>query len=283
MNSIFWGVFRKKDNNVAQPIIASTYTDFKNLIKLFVDASSGVQCTVILQITDIETLNWVVKIIGKGHKSVFKLEKIDDIIRIINIDSSDYDVYYSRIIEGIMRKISYQQPYEFLTNKHHKNLLTHKSFFRQNDSYQCGVFAVKDARAVNRDQYFLKDFVEDPTKKLGEIQEFDLPSSYFKSVQSTEYSQYILAQYGEEVVTRKGKTLRQTHEKHGVSGYIQHFSKKFHDVVLQELRDNQDYPEKIRSAVAEYDAANITLARLETIYHPKPTETSSESNKTSPT
>ena len=182
-----------------------------------------------------------------------------------------------------MRKISLQQSYEFLTNKHHKNLLTHKSFFRQNDSYQCGVFAVKDARAVNRDQYFLKDFVEDPTKKLGEIQEFDLPSSYFKSVQSTEYSQYILAQYGEEVVTRKGKTLRQTHEKHGVSGYIQHFSKKFHDVVLQELRDNQDYPEKIRSAVAEYDAANITLARLETIYHPKPTETSSESNKTSPT
>jgi hypothetical protein len=47
-------IYAKKDNNVAQPIIASTYTDFKNLIKLFVDASSGVQCTVILQITDTE-------------------------------------------------------------------------------------------------------------------------------------------------------------------------------------------------------------------------------------
>ncbi len=59
--------------------------------------------------------------------------------------------------------------------------------------------------------------------------------------------------------------MRETHEKHYVSGYIQHFSQKYHDAVLNKLAENKTSPHVIREAVEKYDAAHMTTERLEAV------------------
>lgn len=141
-------------------------------------------------------------------------------------------------------------------------------FSRQNDTYQCGTLAIKDARELNHAK--LLNTAESEFMILDKKRNiYALPAKYLKSIQSREFSNFVLPKHGEEVVTRKGATLKQVHEKHYISGYVQHFSQKFHDWVSKFLEDNKENHKAIIQMVEQYDADKMTSERLLEVYGPK--------------
>lgn len=243
------------------------------MICLVDNAPPGTQVTCIFQPTESKTREF-----SHFRKTVFKIEKMESgEILLINMDGGSNDAYgrfgkieaYKALQENGNAHDRASTKLNFLSQK-----LTKKSeikadsksdlYSRQNDDYQCGIFAIKDARQLTRNPDFsksLKTINEDDDSDLSSGF-YDLPPQYLKNIQSREYSQYILNEHGDEVVTRKGKTLRQTHEHYNVSGYSRHFSEKLHKSVADFLEANKDNPEKIRKAVEMYDADKMTLDRI---------------------
>jgi hypothetical protein len=97
--------------------------------------------------------------------------------------------------------------------------------------------------------------------------EFKLPAEYYKGIQSSKYAKQVISDpvLAESRVGKKGNTLRETFEKYSSSdGYIYHFSKKFHDEVVEFIATHS--AQEIKAAVAKYDAAKLTPERLASIY-----------------
>lgn len=266
-------LYAEKDGSEKQPVIASTSDDFKRLVALVAKASPGTKVTVIFQMTDAKTRGVLHSQFGDGHKTVCKLERDESGVSVIHMDSTDNDVYSAVCMQMVTKACQREgvaSTFYFQRQLNQPSGSKQATFSRQVDGYQCGVFAVKDARELNRDDNFLDNLPNSEIdSEFPDLGTYDLPARSYKSVQSRRFSAHVLAEQGDQVVTRRGRTLRETHEKHNVSGYVQHFSQKFHDAVTEAVSRDINQPEKIREAVQQYDAAHMTPQRLQAVYGPE--------------
>lgn len=269
-----------KDGNMRQPVIASTSEDLYHVARLMTEAPAGTEITIIFQPTvPIRSTIWA---FPPQHKTVIKLERTESDLNVVLMDSSTNKTYSRFCCYSLMgnafkhvQKKAINFNYYFQEdpqNPNSKNPNKPDSFSRQIDSYQCGVFACKDARFLNRENQVTRKLKSRPMIDcdIGDHKMFSyefFPES-FKGIQSKIYSDYALKAHGNKVVTRKGKTLEQTYEKHKVYGYIYHFSKKFHDNITHLIKKHKDHPEVIRAAVEQYDAGKLSLKKLIEIYGP---------------
>lgn len=303
-------LYAEKDNTQKQPLIASSSRDFRSLVKLIDRASPGTEVTVILQATDADK---------PAHKTAFKIKKTTINIQLINMDStSNYTEYvqspycwaFSALQESAIA--TNRIPTEILLGiqKNHPQP-DGKFFSRHHNGYECGTFAIKDARQMNRDPNFVSKIIQEKNKFKAEVKEehehesdsesdsesenenkyyYDIPAEYLKSIESDAYAKQMLEIYGQELVTLQGKepaprTLEQTYEKHR-GRYAHHFSKKFYKAVEIFVKQNRHDIAKIKEVTARYDAGLITLEELERRYGPSAemktlTETMSSTAETS--
>ncbi len=300
-------LYAQKDKDPRQPLIASTKIDLQKIVILMDNAAIGTEITVIFQPTDAVQGFLVV------HKTVFTIKKIEHGLQILNMESGGGPYAYfgwkyinealEQNAKALDRKItSCFRAMQKESEKHEvgKRKIFPEYFSRQTNGYECGVFAIKDARQINRDPSFLdkvmktalhqesalpqqiekkpKTEVEAKTDLECELFpadsdsidlntdfiKYELPPEYLKGMQSNAYESYVLPMYGDKVVNRKGKTLADIREKHR-NAYIQHFSQKFHDKVEMYVRQHQDSID-IKALVAQYDAGKINAQELEYRY-----------------
>lgn len=273
-------IYARKDKSEKQPLIASSKEDFKNFIKLMGNAKEGSELTLIVQLTD-NTHPFG----SKGHKTTFKIRKNKSFIEMVNIDSVSDGIFgwvAAELAETALKeniatlgkdstpqiKMAYQK-----VHKKPEQYKKHKQsdfFSRQSSDYECGVFAIKDAREANRDPDFMDQvFTKGKADEKDPDYSYDIPKKFLKSIQSRAYMGEIEPSHGKEIVTRRGKTLKETWEKHEArGGYVYHFSKKFKDYVKNFYEQNKNNPEVIKQAINKYDAGKITAEELEKRYGP---------------
>ncbi len=273
--------FADKEGSEAQPVIASSSEDLEYILLLIGEAPIGTQISIIFQMTDADELGPYYQDFGSGHKTVLKLEKQEDTVQIVHMDSTNNRTY-GNICYSLIQEVygESEQPFVYYQQAQIEN--THKNdgstFSRQVDEYQCGTFSVKDARALGRERSFLEtvetEHVPPIRRRNGRLTgpsnryTYELPATSFKSIQHRRFAESALEQYGDRVVTSRERTLQETHEKHGDSGYIQHFSEKYNQIVSRRLSEHENSPEVIYADVERYDAANMTVERLAEVYGP---------------
>ncbi len=272
-------IHSEKEKIASQPLMASDENSLIHIIKLVRDAPSGTKVTVIYQPTDSRDP----QLIFPRHKTVFKLDKIDNELRIVNLDSMG-PVFGELTLDWIKTAI-FISAYFSGNSWNERGLAgtriryfsqealpkpTGGQFNRQQDDYQCGIFAIKDARQMMREPGFVDNL---ESRKIPiqhppiQINSFKVPARYYKSVQSRQFSEYLLPTLGDEIVTKKGNTLRETHEKHHVSQYVSHFSKKYREQVTHFVQTHE--PNQVKMATLQFDAATMTAERLVAIYGPQ--------------
>jgi len=291
-------LYAEKDKNESQPLIASSIEDFIHLIKLIDKSPAGTSLVIIFQPTDSRAKDTegdykygsYIAEFPTAHKTVFKVERRDSDILLLNMDGTNKELYGSvgQIVAKSALKphskesIPKERKVTELIYAYQKNPKVPNpkdgeeiALTRQIDEYQCGVFAHKDARQLTRDEAIMtnafspESAVKFRNKTIPDLHHYDLPPEYFKGTQSSVYTDYADKLHGEKVVSRGGKTLKQVHEKHGPGGYVQHFAQKYHDQVTNFLDKNKEHPDVVREAVEKYDAGKMTLERLAKIYAPK--------------
>lgn len=271
--ALLMSCFADKEGHEAQPVVASCIDDLKHATGLVCDAPVGTQLTLIFQMTDKGMLGPFFGKFGREHKTVLKLEKTEAGVEVVHMDSTNNDVYQTicmALVTSVCQKKDvkwtfYSQDQIMSPNKENT------TFSRQVDAYQCGTFAIKDARMLNRDEAFLTHVkTRQAYPEISEIRQYEMPAAAFKSIQHRGFTQHALNTHANTEVTRKGRTLQQTHEKHQATGYIQHFSQKYRDIVMQKIESPNSTPESIRAAVEQYDAGSLTPERLAAVYGPEP-------------
>lgn len=117
---------------------------------------------------------------------------------------------------------------------------------------------------MNNDPLFLEKIKAnfDPQKKT-----YTIPVEYLKSIQTRTYSQYVLPDLGEEIANKRGRTLKEIHDKHLDYGYANHFSEKYKKQVEDYIANHT--LEEIKSAVETYDAQKMTPEKLIALYGPE--------------
>lgn len=275
--------YAQKDNNTNQPVVASTLDDLSHIAQLMEKAPSGISLTVIFQPTDTASYIPFSLAFSSAHKTVIKFQKTDSGLDIIHMDGTNNSNYGALCQMLINQSLKTNCHYYFQENL--KKPSSSDTFSRQVDEYQCGIFATKDARQLNRDTEFLKKVALKEIhgwkdKVLEDAHYYVMPAEYLKNIQSETHFGEVLKAHGNDVVNRKGKTLKEVHEKHKVSGYVQHFSEKFRDVVDNFIKSHQNNPAFIRSATEQYDAGKLTMEDLIQRYGPKQKNVATASTNT---
>lgn len=250
-------LYAQKDGLERQPVIASTGAAFSHVIKLIATASEGTQITVIFQATD-ESPEYAL------HKTTCKLERRKNDVLIINMDST-INKHYPDFCESITRATLNEMnlSYQFYRIAMASSKEIQKK--RQLDWYQCGVFATKDARQLNRD----KNLSAQLTFRQDLPGTFDLPVNYLKSIQSSSYRKDALLKHGNEIINRANMTLAEIYDKYSEpEAYARHFSTKYYNTVRAFLNEHRDNPHRVRECTAMYDAGSLMPERLALIYGP---------------
>jgi len=269
-------LFSLKDDCDHQPIVADSRDSLKKLIEEMLKTNSGTEVAIIY--------NPVVdgypgddgEIYSRGHKTCGKIIRTETGLTVVNIDSvyssnnkgSNFIAYinaFSNVIDELQQE-SQESKNDYDINNisiAYKQIVLDMP--RQFDEYSCALFAIKDARELNRT-------IDQPlygTKKM--------PLQFLKSLQSSSVYRSIRNDYSEEV-DNKGRPLDEVVDKYTkpVIGtdkatqkeitrkqntYIRHFEEKY-------IKQIQDYvathtPEEIYSHIIKYDAAHIDAATLE--------------------
>lgn len=279
-----------KDHNKKQPIIASSVNDFKHMIRLIDKAQPGTKVTVTFQSIDAPGQFWP-RVISKSHKTLVKLERTEDGVRIIHMDPTNNSLYgqycQSLAVEALEENVKMtQMPKEhpvvlkptalkFAYQRNPKNPKADSKkpqtavFSRQVNEYECGVIVSKDGRVLNRDDHFSDQvFTIENYDASKQYYLYDLPPQHLKSVQSRPFAEYVLKEHGDKKANRSQKTLAHIYQKHPELSYTQHFSEKMRGSVLGYLHKYKENPKKIMEDVAMYDAANMTLERLNAEFGP---------------
>lgn len=278
-------LYAKKDHTTQQPLIASSVEDFKHIIKLLDNSKNGTTVTIIFQPAKYID-NYYIQKFGNVHKTVFKIRKTEKGLYMLNMDSSGYYIYPDTgknlaeiALEEIAEKENRKPTKLFFAKQEH---LIGEDLSRQADEYQCGIFATKDARQLNRDNSILESAFLN--KDLSDLNfyttSYAMPAEYLKGIQSRTLAGKLSERHGETKVTRKGKTLTETQKKirelkdekgnvlATIPEYISYFSKKYQHLVSKFVEDNKENVEKIKAATEEYDAGKMTLEKLEALYGP---------------
>lgn len=264
-------LYAEKDKSQRQPLIASSVEDFKKFIQLMDDASIGTEVTVILQPSTLR--GEMTRLFQAGHKSVFKMRKTDTGLQIANMDSTPNDrpgkTGFSWAKEALQEHAVAQN--RAITPLISSMPIPDQDFSRQSNKYECGIFATKDARQINRDILFLEKAMRTKSTTEGVDCQYEMTPEYFKGIQSNRYGQQKLKTsyegktYGEHISNRKKMSLQAIRDKHK-DAYIHYFSHKFHDSVMQFVKKHRDNPAEIQAIVDRYDAGKITPEALEQRY-----------------
>lgn len=293
--AILSATFSEKENQPNQPLIATGIEDLLHVAMLMKDALPGTRVPIIFQ--DIKGGRF------KFHKSCILLERSDDNrLNAIMIDSvAEENRIFSDFIEQFMDKYAL----EFVGIDADEKFINFElvvfrpkpidypekqgSLTRQRDGYQCGIYAIKDARMLINNEELVDSIKKSnsvpPENKYNTpsrtyVVKYSLPANALKSIQSKKDMALMSEQFGNDPVNRANTTLKLLYEKYKdvEGGYISHFSQKYYDQVNTFL--DQHTPEENRTAANFYDAEQLTLDRLNSVYGPKTLPTNSLSNKT---
>lgn len=292
-------LYALKDRSERQPVIASTVGALHHLIKLVDDAPTGTTITTIFQPTDTDPLGYYEKFYSKVHKTVLKIEKTQTGIQIIHMDGANsLMIGYVCKLEAVKAlnenannknrsaskmifltmRLSDDKPFPKEDNESRYELdlrtigyndaIGKTGTARQSDQYQCGIYATKDARQLNRDRIFTDDIREEYSRnKNVELWTYVLPAKYQKSIQSRYRFNPVLEKHGDKVVTRKNKTLKETYIKHAKHGYLHDFSQKYRNAVIKFVQSHES--SFIKAAAEKYDAGKMTASKLASVYGPQ--------------
>lgn len=282
-------IYAQIDQSERQPIVCNSISSLKKITKLIDDAPVGTKITVIFQPWIKDSLSYKEewdKYFSGVHKTVLHFEKTQEGMRVISMDGADNGMY------SILPRLELLEAITENAKERHR-LPSHLDFYegniflpgkekgdcRQKNSHECGIFATKDARELNRDPDFYEKYLSQHAKiessgRGGRLvsYRYNLPTPYLKSYQSTtalkslfeELDQFAEVR-GNTIVTRKGKTLIEKFNEVG-DAYTYHFSKKYHDRVTKFLNENS--PEQIEAASSYYTADAMTSDRLVQVYGP---------------
>lgn len=272
--SLLMALFSEKEQTMAQPLIASDIASFLYLIELMRQAPNNIRIVVIYQPTDNQD-----KLLYNRHKTVFKIEKESNTLRIINLDSCGPlfgEVTLNNLRDKIAKHDISHFKYLYYSQKPLLKIDLHSllqpdnilaPYSRQQDDYQCGTFAVKDAKQMLRDDNFSKQLEAKRTAIRFPpfvLFEYTIPSNYYKVVQSEKKISMLLPVFGTDLVTRHGEHLSDTYRKHQIEPYVDHFSEKYRDQVIEFVKTHDT--ETIKKATELFDASKMTTERLISIY-----------------
>jgi hypothetical protein len=147
------------------------------------------------------------------------------------------------------------------------------------DQYRCGVFALTDAKKINRDPAFIDKAMDKKYKIDDTVYRYPIPAQYLTSAQGSALRN-AMAAHQDEIVTRANpsskdprkqvsRTLGQTWAHHK-GDYIRHFSQKYHDLVEKFAKANINNLTFIKKISDRYNAKTITLDELEDRYRLNP-------------
>lgn len=258
-------LFSVKDNEEAQPLVASTYFAFRRILEFVDNAPVGTSATAIFQATEH----------GEGHKSVFKMERHSDGLHLINVDSTGSSAPIGPIMIKSMETLASNASTQnrtptklFFYNERLNTKEDGESYSRHANEYECGTFSIKDAQQLIRDRTFTENVNKEVDSDSEKIQTlfYTLPASYFKNIQSRQFGGLLSAKHGNTVVNREGKTLREVYDKHSLTDYANHFSEKYKKIITEYV--NTHPFNEVKAAVEKYNAATITNEQFLQRYGP---------------
>lgn len=260
--SLIFYLFSQKEHCESQPLVVSTVKDFENIVQWASKAPSGTKITVVVQLTDSENIKLKGTFFPALHKTVCQFEKSPTFLRMLSLDGTNSMTYGLVCYKLAQRALGVGGALRFVSLRH--SFIAHGTqFSRQADQHSCGIFAIKDARQMHRDRFFSTS-----NEPLDLESTYPLPPAYLKNVQSPPFSEAIIAAHGTCIVTRKQKSLAETHAHH-VIGYASHFSQKYRQQVLAFLEEHQTTPAFIRHCTSQFDAGKLTFEQLIQRYGPE--------------
>lgn len=260
--SLMFYLFSQKEHCESQPLVASTVRDFENIVQWVNKAPSGTKITLVVQLTDSENIKLKGTFFPALHKTVCQFEKSPTFLRMLSLDGTNSMSYGLVCYKLAQRALGEGGALRFVSLRH--SFIEHGSqFSRQADQHSCGIFAIKDARQMHRDRFFS---TSDQPIELEST--YPLPPVYLKNVQSHPFSEAIIAAHGACIVTRKQKSLAETHGHH-VIGYAPHFAQKYRQQILGFLEEHQSNPAFIRQCTSQFDAGKLTFEQLIQRYGPE--------------
>lgn len=261
-------IYAQKDGSAKQPLTVRTFEGFEKIIKFIDNSPNGTDITLIIQFD-----KSFIDIIGKDlHRLAVRLEKIDSAIHAIYLDSaitSNTLIFSTMKLTACINEIALKNAKEKTIVHTH---LEKSGIGRQTDKFQCTVFAIKDARELNKDNHSLSLFQgSNPNvlPKQDSHHDYSIPAKYLKGLQSRTYQEFASNHFGDTVVSRKGLTLKEVYAKHPDQSYIPHFSKKYESLVMACANSLTDA--ELDTAINNYTAEGLTTERLTAVYANKST------------
>lgn len=255
-------IYAKKDGSCKQPIVVKTFEGFEKIVIFVDDSPNDIAVSLIVQFD-----TGMGAFFGKDvHRIAIRLEKINSEIHAIFLDS----VTASQTLGISTLKLNQFIRENALKNSKEKTPL-HVYFHdfkneivRQKDKFQCTVFATKDARELNRNNESILNLNIKTSSKKDSQNSYPLPANYLKGLQSRADQTAALAKFGDEIVSRKGLTLKAVYLKHPKQSYIPHFSKKYETLVMECAEHLTDF--ELDMAINNYRAEEISAERLKLVY-----------------
>jgi hypothetical protein len=299
--SLLLALFAEKEASENQPIIAGSIDSLMRLAALIDNSAPGTELSVIFT-PEVDTEETWTAALGKKtyarafswfHKTTFILRKNTiEKMEVIHIDgiatNCDYfDIPNKLILKALSsnakkhdrattQMISYEpnypdnlqvEPERKFNGSRYVNVIP--KLQRQENTYICGVYAIKDARLFTRsftpnltgDVYFA-----DTEFGKYQYQNYIVPPSILRSSQSEETLQYLTANANnlQAIVNRKQSTLVAFFDKYKQAGsYINKFANKYLDKIAQYVETAA--PEKIEMMSSLFNATDFTQADIERI------------------
>ncbi len=267
-------LYSERDKSEVQPLICDSIRGLHHVTALMDDAPLGTSVTVIFEPTNLDDASHIGAwhmLFSAAHKTVFKFDRTAAGVRVICVDGTNNDAYSSFPMIEMVKAL---QENAKRNNKPMTHLDVYKGITkpddRQKSGFECGIFAIKDARQVNQDSRFDEGYLAAAEAQQVYLDnaasyKYIMPTSYLKSSQSRTAYKEILKENKDEVVTMKGKTLQQAYDKYEDS-YANYFAKKYNKQVRAFIEGKS--LAEIKEIVEKYDASKMTMERLIAIYGP---------------
>jgi hypothetical protein len=298
--SLLMYIFAQKEENANQPVVAGNIASLERVVGLIDDSEPGTELTVIFTASTDTDDNWT-ETLGKKkygrdfssfHKTSLTLRKgLDGKFEVVHLDSISGNTDLIEIPNKLILKaleinavrnnreptkmLSYEPVYpddesrtrrEFNGQRYVEEKV---KFARQRDKYNCGVYAVKDARYLTRNptlDLIGKASEVEMESGMYECQKFSATAAMIRSTQvSPTFDLLKSGKYDLKApVNRKGAPLVAFLDKYTQAGnYIDKFGRKYLAVVENVIEKN-GLEESLKFA-SHYNCENITnddIARI---------------------